>query len=311
MSTIVSRLTPSIDITHKVIRKTTDAALLQVSKFIALSSLIYTGENISVTKFMMKFTNKNSSSVSIILPTYNERENIILLLRRLADVLSKQSYEIVVVDDDSPDGTWKLVQEEMYHHSSIKLIRRIDKHGLTSALNAGIDASVGDVVVWLDSDFQHPPEAITQLLDTINQGADVASGSRFAQHGINDQRIKDRSNVGTVVWIHGHLSRFLSIVISKVLHHNFTDWTSGLIAVRRKVFDNYTLEGYYGEYYITLLSYCVTQGYNIVEVPYTLNIRRLGESKTTGYGYSRLVVLGLRYVVVVARLLVTKFLKQR
>ncbi len=102
-------------------------------------------------------SNKNSYSVSIILPTYNERENIIPLLRRLTDILSEKSYEIVVVDDDSPDGTWKFVQEEMYHHSTIKLIRRTDKHGLTSALNAGIDASAGDVVVWLDSDFQHPP----------------------------------------------------------------------------------------------------------------------------------------------------------
>ena len=256
-------------------------------------------------------SNKNSYSVSIILPTYNERENIIPLLRRLTDILSEKSYEIVVVDDDSPDGTWKFVQEEMYHHSTIKLIRRTDKHGLTSALNAGIDASAGDVVVWLDSDFQHPPESIIQLLDTLNQGVDVASGSRFVQNGINDQRVRDRSNVGTVVWIHGHLSRLLSIVVSKVLHHNFTDWTSGLIAVRRKVFDNYTLEGYYGEYYITLLDYCATQGYNIVEVPYTLNIRHFGESKTTGYGYRRLVVLGLRYGVVVARLLVKSFLKQR
>ena len=260
---------------------------------------------------MIKSISKNPCSVSIILPTYNERENIIPLLRRLADILAKQSYEIVVVDDDSPDGTWKLVQEEMYHHSTIKLIRRMDKHGLTTALNAGIDASVGDIVVWLDSDFQHPPESIIQLLDGINQGADVASGSRFVQPGIGDQRVRDRSNVATVIWIHGHLSRLLSIVVSKVLHHNFTDWTSGLIAVRRKVFDNYTLEGYYGEYYITLLNYCVTQGYNIVEVPYVLNTRRLGESKTTGHGYTRLVVLGLRYAVVVARLLVTKFLKQR
>ena len=161
-------------------------------------------------------SNKNSYSVSIILPTYNERENIIPLLRRLTDILSEKSYEIVVVDDDSPDGTWKFVQEEMYHHPTIKLTRRMDKHGLTSALNAGIDASVGDVIVWLDSDFQHPPESIIQLLDTINQGADVASGSRFAQCGISDQRVRDRSNVGTLVWIHGHLSRLLSIVISKI-----------------------------------------------------------------------------------------------
>jgi dolichol-phosphate mannosyltransferase len=258
---------------------------------------------------MINSDTPDSLSVSVILPTYNELENILPLIRQLDVVLSERSHEIIVVDDDSPDGTWRLVEQEMLHNSDLRLIRRIGEQGLTSALNAGIDSAQGDILVWLDSDFQHPPKVIPQLLAPIDRGADVVSGSRFVHERVSDERTQNWRRTQTEVWIHGHLSRFLSILISKILNRRFSDWTSGYIAIRRKIFDHYCLDGFYGEYYISLLHYCLIQGYKIIEVPYTLNLRLLGYSKSTGYGYSRLFILGIRYLLVVLRLSFKKYLR--
>ena len=247
------------------------------------------------------------SRVSVILATYDERDNIVPLLRHIRDVLSDRSYEIIVVDDDSPDRTWELVEAEASRDSSIKLIRRFKERGLTSALNTGISASSGDVLVWLDSDFQHPPSKIPELLIEIDQGASVATGSRFLHQQVNDERYQWRQDIPTVIWIHGRLSRLLSLMLCKLSHYQFTDWTSGLIAIRRSIFNDYSLTGYYGECFMSLLFHCFKNNYSVVEIPYTLSLRQRGKSKTSGAGYGRLISLGIRYLIVLTRLIYSGF----
>ena len=95
--------------------------------------------------------------ISIIIPTYNEADNIKILINQISSALKGNKYEIIVVDDDSPDKTWEIVKKITRRNSQIKLIHRTQERGLTSALNAGIKASHGSIIGWLDADLSHPP----------------------------------------------------------------------------------------------------------------------------------------------------------
>jgi dolichol-phosphate mannosyltransferase len=253
---------------------------------------------------MTEFKTKNPVAVSVILPTYNEKETILPLIRALSTGLSGVDYQIIVVDDDSPDGTWRLVQTEYESNPAVKIIRRTSDKGLRSSLNTGISASRSEVVIFMDSDFQHPPDLVPELLSTITQGADVALGSRFIRNGARDKRLgRGPDHVPLNVLVHGWLSLLLSRTLNMLMAREVSDWTSGMVAVRREIFDHYTLRGYYGECFIGLVEHCIHKRYRIVEVPYTLELRRQGTSKTSGDGWLRLMSLGLRYVLVVVRVL--------
>lgn len=244
----------------------------------------------------------NGPIVSVVLPTFNECENILPLIRLLSKELEHISHEIIVVDDNSPDETWRLVSEESERNSSIHLIRRTHERGYRSALSAGIASSIGRVIVFMDSDFQHPPRLVPLLLQEIQKGEDIAIGSRFIGGKQRDRRLGvGGEKVPLVVSVHGRLSLLLSRVLSVINSHNVSDWTSGLIAVRREVFDDYRLHGHYGECFISLVAHCLNKKLTIAEVPYMLDLRRDGTSKTSGYGWTRLIGLGLLYMVVVFR----------
>src|SRR5512139_3273139 len=101
-------------------------------------------------------------SVSVILPTFNEAGNIGLLIEALLARLPELS-EIIVVDDDSPDLTWQVVEDLRKSDNRIRLIRRIGRRGLTSALQEGIEAAGGKLVFWMDCDLSQPPEKISEL----------------------------------------------------------------------------------------------------------------------------------------------------
>src|SRR5690606_5229251 len=117
--------------------------------------------------------NNKNIELSIVLPTYNEGENILLVLDELNRVLNI-SYEAIVVDDDSPDLTWSIVAEYARTHPQVRLLHRTNERGLTSALNAGLNIATGKYLLWMDVDMSMPPDRIPALLEAINNGADVA-----------------------------------------------------------------------------------------------------------------------------------------
>ena len=94
--------------------------------------------------------------VTVILPTYNERENIALLVEGIVSHV-QPAPEVLVVDDNSPDGTWQVVESLLLSHPTLRLIKRVDERGLTSAIRRGIAEARGDVVVWMDTDLSMPP----------------------------------------------------------------------------------------------------------------------------------------------------------
>jgi dolichol-phosphate mannosyltransferase len=212
--------------------------------------------------------------LSIILPTYNERDNILPMLDELERVLTLP-YEAIVVDDNSPDGTWQIVEDYARTHPQIRLSRRMTERGLTGALNNGIKLARGQLIMWMDVDFSMSPDRIPALLHGIEEGADVAVGSRYISGG-GDVR---GFSVNLIVQL--VLSKMLSILSGFVLGSPFRDWSSGFIVLRRETLADYELYGDHGEYFIGLIYYLIrVRRFNVVEIPYVLTPRQSGESKT-------------------------------
>lgn len=222
--------------------------------------------------------------ISVVLPTYNEKENIVELISRIRKAIPDS--EIVVVDDSSPDGTSDAVQEMRL--KNLNLIVRKER-GLPSAIARGIQESRGDVVGWMDCDLGMPPEKIPELVDALGS-ADVAVGSRFVDGGKDDRSFSRRL---TSSLMNGFARLFLGQV---------HDYDSGFVFAKKHVFEKVRISPTgYGEYCIQFLYECKKQKFKIAEVPYTFVERLRGESKTTEKPLS-MVRHGLMYGTKVLRL---------
>ncbi len=231
-------------------------------------------------------------SVSLVMPTYNEAGNIADLMQEaVAHVKSCgiSDIEVIVVDDDSPDLTWKIAGETVCVGAVVRVLRRMENHGLTASLNDAIALAQNDVIVWFDCDFSQPPDRIPQLLWKINDGFDAVVNSRYLEGGG-----ENRSGDGS--WLHLLLSRCLNYTLCHLLDLSFTDYTSGFIAVRRAVFSDLRLSGDYGEYFIDLIyKILIDKRYKVSELPYVMQARRSGISKT-GTNLLHYLKRGRKYV---------------
>ena len=230
-------------------------------------------------------------NITIVLPTFNERDNIIPLIQRGLAALDSYQVEMLVVDDDSPDGTWQVVAELAAQDPRVRLIRRTQERGLTSAIATGIAQARGAWVGWMDCDLSMPPEDLPRLAGALAAGADVALGSRYVRGG---------RDVGHA-WVGRAFSRAINLAAAWLLDRRVTDYTSGFILARREVFERIPLQGDYGEYCIDLLYRALRAGFRVVEVPYACVPRETGESKTAtnSLGY---ITRGWKYVVTIVRL---------
>ena len=236
--------------------------------------------------------------VSVILPTLNEAENIIPLIEAILTEVPAV-HEIIVVDDNSPDGTADLVQQFSQNRADrrVRAEKRLSNHGLTQSLRDGIQGSRGNVIVWMDCDFSMPPFVIPKLLRCIEQGYDIAVGSRFVRGGRFKEKTEGTPDSQLAVW----LSRLMNYSIQLLLDHSFKDYTSGFIAIRRDIFNEILLRGNYGEYFIDLMFEAIRRGFRIIEVPYVCLPRQKGVSKT-GQSLFQYLRLGSRYVRTALRL---------
>ena len=233
-------------------------------------------------------------SVSVALPTFDERDNIGPLIEAIQAALP--SPEIVVVDDNSPDGTWQIVQALAAHSTGVRLVRRIGERGLTSAIQRGIDESRGEVVFWMDCDFSMPPESMPLLLREIERGADVAIGSRYAPGG------KDARGDWMPVAFSAVINFFARLFLGG---GTVRDYTTGFVAARRAVLERVRLRGDYGEYCIDFLARAKRGGFRIVEVGYVCKPRTSGESKTAP-SFMGFIRRGWKYVVTILRLALSR-----
>lgn len=236
------------------------------------------------------------TGVSVVMPTYNEAGHIVDLVHAVRDAIASsvfKEFEIIVVDDDSPDGTWRLVEGMSKHDPRVRLLRRMSDRGLTNSIREGIASSRFDVVVWMDCDFSHPPEKIPQLLYMLGEGYDIVVNSRYAV-GAGEERSGKGGPVQKLLsWALNWGTRFL-------LDAKFSDYTSGFIAVRKNVLVELPLRGDYGEYFIDFIYRALKRGYRVCELPYHAPCRRTGESKT-GTHVGHYLRRGIKYLVTVVR----------
>ncbi|MBI4257807.1 MAG: polyprenol monophosphomannose synthase [Thaumarchaeota archaeon] len=217
------------------------------------------------------------TSVVVVIPTYNEKENIVDLIPKVRSVLSDAGYEnhVLIVDDSSPDGTGEAVHELSRTDSSIHLLTRSEKKGLGSAYLDGFKyalQSKPDILVQMDADFSHPPESLPTLIKAVHDEADVAIGSRYVEGGGTEGWSKYRQLVSSVA----------NVLVHLILGLKTKDTTTGFRALRRSVADalqNYRLSSSGYDYQVETLYFYLKQGFKVREVPFTYRRRISGETK--------------------------------
>jgi dolichol-phosphate mannosyltransferase len=221
-------------------------------------------------------------NVSVVLPTYDERENIAPLIESLCQVLADAGvdYQIVVVDDNSPDGTADLVRRRYSAQRRVKLICRNGQRGLATAVKTGIAESSGDVIVFMDADFSHDPQALPLFLSGLGDN-DLVNGSRYLPAGGFQGSTRARLFSWVINW-------YLRIVLGL----RTTDNTSGFVAIKRSLLSQLDLEGIfygYGDFHFRLMYDSFRNCASITEVPVVHRLRRSGRAKTRllkdGWGY--------------------------
>ena len=217
---------------------------------------------------------QNKAEVSIIIPTYNESENIIQILKSIGEHIPKDiATEAIVVDDNSPDGTGKIVEDYINDAQNktgytIGVIHRKTKSGLSSAILDGIQHSTGEIVVIMDSDFSHPPKIIPQLVEEIKTSeCDIVIASRFVPGGaINGWSTKRKL-----------ISKTAKGIAKAGLGVNESDPMSGFFAFKRKILDGIKFDAI--GYKMLLEILVKTKGAKVKEIPYTFIDRTRGSSK--------------------------------
>ena len=232
---------------------------------------------------------RSATLTSIILATYNERQNICEVIQGIFDHVSGE-VEVIVVDDDSPDQTWR--EAAQLDDPRVKIIRRVSTRGLASAFNRGIIESRGEIVGWMDADTTMPVQLLPRMMEKLGT-FDVAIGSRYADGGSDNRH-----------WLRVLASRCINRFAGLVLGFGIRDYDSGFVVLRRSVFDKVSIiPTGYGAYFMEFLYTCRRKGLTVVEVPYTFTDRTQGVSKSAP-SVLRFFWAGMGYVIriLVARL---------
>ena len=244
---------------------------------------------------------------SVILPTLNEAGHIVKLIERIKfNFLEiKEEFEIILVDDNSTDGTVDLVENIAKDYENIQFfLRKGLKKNLANSINLGIQKSKYENIIWMDADFQHPPDYIKLFHDYQNK-YDLVIFSRFLKNSIRyfkDEKFKKESNENQSV--------FFNKLCNFFLYRDITDYTSGFICIKRKILENYKLKGYYGEYFIDLVVYCKLNNYSIIELPFSERARDSGTSKTyPGFSFGYLILLSKYFVTLINNFIKKLFFK--
>ncbi len=243
--------------------------------------------------------------LSIIVPTFNERDNVGLLYDNLAKVFGDTPFEMIVVDDNSPDGTAAAVKALSRLHPNVRCLQRIGRRGLASACIEGISASAAPFFAVMDADHQHDEKILPQMLDKAMAGDDIVVATRYAEGGSAGEGFSASRQAGS------QLATRLSNTLTGV---TLSDPMSGFFLMRREVFDevapNLSDDGFkiLLDIIVTAMRYRKANGQALAigEVPYQFRERHAGASKM-----SPLIVvqfLGLLVSKMTGGLLPTSFL---
>ena len=220
-----------------------------------------------------------SVHLSLVVPTYNEARNVENIVRILSGLLEEPtggSYELIIVDDNSPDGTWKLAEALTADYPKLRVMRRQLERGLSTAVIRGWQAAQGDVLGVIDGDLQHPPETLLKLLQAIDNGADMAVASRHVEGG-------GVSNWSFARRILSRGAQMLGLVILPNVLGRVTDPMSGFFMVRRSAITHKALSPVGYKILLEVLGRGEVE--TVAEVGYVFQERLEGESKVTWKQY--------------------------
>jgi dolichol-phosphate mannosyltransferase len=217
---------------------------------------------------MKQDTNMKNNLVSIVLPTFNEKESIGVLVDEIHGKLAAYNHEILVVDDNSPDGTYQKLEE--LNHSHVRPILRTSDKGFANSIRCGIENANGDIIIIMDSDFNHQPKYLPFMIESL-EFYDCIVASRFVYGGDMGSRSRH-----TLSWL-------FNIFVRLMTGGKVTDSLYGFIAIKkecmREVEYNKVFWGY-GDYCIRLVYYLQKNGVSILQFPAVNGKRIAGEGNS-------------------------------
>jgi dolichol-phosphate mannosyltransferase len=209
-----------------------------------------------------------SPKVSLVLPTFNEKGNILSLVQEAHQYLLPWSHEIIVVDDHSPDGTYQAVVDARLPYA--RAILRTEDPSLAKSIRCGLEVAQGEVLIVMDSDFNHQPKDLPFLVSGLDS-YDCVIGSRYLYGGSMPSMIRYRFS-----WLFNIFVRFS-------IGGAITDNLSGVFSIKRPVLQGLNFDKIfygYGEYYIRFLYYLQKQKTSIVQFPSSYGVRGAGQGNT-------------------------------
>jgi dolichol-phosphate mannosyltransferase len=209
--------------------------------------------------------------LSVVVPTFNECDNVTTLFRRLETTLTGVAWEVIFVDDNSPDGTWDVVRGLARQDSRVRCIRRIGRRGLSGACIEGILASSAPFAAVIDADLQHDETQLPKMLALLQAGeADLVVGSRYVEGGSADSFNRQRAGA----------SALATGVAKRVLRVEIADPMSGFFMIRRDRFEQLAPQLSTQGFKILLDVVATAHGdLRVKEIPFTFGARLHGESK--------------------------------
>lgn len=236
--------------------------------------------------------------LTVIVPTYNEVDNIEPLYKELSSSLNGFAWNVIFVDDDSPDGTAHRVQTLAQQYPNIQCIHRIGRRGLSSACIEGILATSAPCVVVTDADMQHDISKMPLMFQTlVDENLDCVIGSRYVSDGSTGELPRDREKISRIACIMGKYLFRLDV----------EDTMSGFFVIRKNIVDGLAHQ-LYGKGFKILLDILVSSKtrLKVKEIPYTMRSRKLGESKLSATViYEYLALLANKFF---GRLVPTRFI---
>ena len=209
-------------------------------------------------------------NVSIVLPTYNEKENLMILVPKIEDAFKKIEHEIIIVDDSSPDGTADYIMS--LKNKNVKLVLRKKKEGIGAALREGYFAAKHMIIISSDSDLSYEVEDMLRLIKKIKDGYDLVVGTRHKKKNYYEAK-----SLLTIVKY--TISKVGNIITRALAGVNVTDFSANFRAIKKNVFIKLTLNEKTNTILLEMILKAKYNGFKVGEIPVTFKERVYGESK--------------------------------
>ena len=208
--------------------------------------------------------------ISVIIPMFNEEENVLNTLNCVNDILKEyDDYEIIAVDDGSYDNTFELSSEYASNNPNIVILQHSINRGMGAALRTGFKEARGNIVITIDADLSYNPYYIPKLVNELDEATDIVIGSQYMAGGKTED----------IPFLRLFISKMANKIVGYAMADNISTVTGVLRAYRKEVLDSIELESNGTEINPEILSKAKAIGFNIKEIPVTLKARKLGKSK--------------------------------